>query len=136
MQPVQPEDISGEQVVLNDAPVDGPERGNDRVVAAVDQSLPLRGFPAEQVGGAFGLDDILRDAKSDLTVDASVAAGLLRVVVLDDDLVSEEPRGPGAGMSDQCFVLGQFQFEFVTQELGQALLDLLASDFGPAKPRR
>ena len=37
-QPVQSPDVPGEQVVLDDAPVLGPERGDDGVVVLVDQS--------------------------------------------------------------------------------------------------
>jgi hypothetical protein len=53
----------------------------------------------------------------------ALATGELPVVVLDGDLVAEEPRRAGAGVGDQRFLLGQFQLEFFTQELGQALLD-------------
>ena len=45
----------------------------------------------------------------------------LAVAVLDGDLVAEEPRRAGAGVGDQRLVLGQFQLEVITQELGQAV---------------
>lgn len=114
LQPVQSEDISGEQVVLNNAPVNGPERRHDRMIAAVDQGCSLRGVSAGEIGGALGFYHIPRDTESDLAVDSTVTACLLRVVVLSRDLVTEEPRCPGAGMSDQRLFLGQFQLEFVT----------------------
>jgi hypothetical protein len=54
--------------------------------------------------------------------------------VLDDDLVSEECRRLGAGMRDQCLVRVQLQLEVLTQELGQALPDLLGFGFGSGEP--
>jgi hypothetical protein len=54
--------------------------------------------------------------------------------VLDGDLVAEEGRCLGAGMRDQGLVLVEFQVEVVTQELGQALLDLLGFGLGPGEP--
>ena len=114
LQPVQPEDISGEQVVLDDAPIYGPERRHDRMIATVDQGLPLRGVSAGEIRGALGFDHVPWDTESDLAVDSAVTACLLRVVVLGRDLVTEEPRCPGAGMSDQRLFLGELQGEFVT----------------------
>src|SRR6266508_3381476 len=52
-QPVKSVDVSGQQVVLDDAPVDGPEGGHDGVVVAVGQGLLLGGFAAVQVGGTL-----------------------------------------------------------------------------------
>ncbi|MCW8098930.1 hypothetical protein OOZ58_20460 [Streptomyces tauricus] len=129
LQPVQPEDISGKQVVLDNAPVYGPERCHDRMIAAVDQGRSLRGVSAGEVGGALGFDHVPWDTQSDLAVDSTVTASLLRVIVLGRDLVTEESGCPGAGMSDQRLFLGQFQIEVVTQELGQVLLDLLGLGF-------
>jgi hypothetical protein len=68
------------------------------MIAAVDQSRSLRGVSAGEVGGALGFDYVPRDTESDLTVDSTVTVCLLRVVVLGRDLVTEEPRCPGAGM--------------------------------------
>jgi hypothetical protein len=82
-------------------------------------------LPRAREGGAFGFDHVLRHPQSDVAVDTATAFGLLGVVVLDGDLVAEEPRRPGAGVGDQCFLPGQFQLEVVMQECGQALLDLL-----------
>ena len=86
LQPVQPEDVSGKQVVLDHAPIDGTERRNNRMVAAVDQSLSLRGFAAGEIRSALGFDHVPGDTQGDLTVDPTVTASLLRVVELDCDL--------------------------------------------------
>jgi hypothetical protein len=135
-QMVQPGDIPGEQVVLDDAPVNGPECGNGRVIGAVDEVLSLRGLSAGEIGHAFGFDHVPGDTKSDLSVDTPVTAGLLRVVVLDRDLIAEEPRCPGTGMSDQRLFLGEFQLEFIMQERCQALLDLLGLGIWSGETRR
>ena len=55
-QPVQPVDVTGEQVVLDDAPVLGPEGADDGVVVSLISAVPARGFAARQVRGALGLD--------------------------------------------------------------------------------
>jgi hypothetical protein len=56
------------------------------------------------------------------------------VAVPDGDLIAEKPRRAGAGVGDQGLILRQFQLEVITQERGEASLDLLA--FGPANPSR
>ena len=61
---------------------------------------------------------------------------VLLVVVLDRDLVAEEPRRAGAGVGDQRLVLGEFQLEFVTQELRQALFDLLGFGLRSGEPEQ
>src|SRR4051794_30402870 len=90
-QPVKSVDVPGQQVVLDNAPVYGPEGSDDGVVTAVVQGRLLGGFTASQVRSGLGLDHLPRDTESDLAVDMPVTAGLLRVVVLDGDLVAEEP---------------------------------------------
>jgi hypothetical protein len=50
--------------------------------------------------------------------------------VLDGDLVAEEGRCLGAGVRDQRLVLVEFQLEVITQELSEALLDLLGFGSG------
>jgi hypothetical protein len=54
--------------------------------------------------------------------------------VLDGDLVSEVFRRLGAGVRDQCLVRVQLQLEVLTQELGQALPDLLGFGSGSGEP--
>ena len=48
---------------------------------------------------------------------ALAASGELSVVVLDGDLVAEEPRRAGAGVGDQRLGLRQLQRELLVQEL-------------------
>jgi hypothetical protein len=47
---------------------------------------------------------------------------------------AEEPRRARAGVRKQGLVLVEFQLEIVTQELGQALPDLLCLGFWPGGP--
>jgi hypothetical protein len=129
-------DVPGQQVVLDNAPIDGPEGGNDGVVTAVVQGRLLGGFTASQVRGGLGLDHLPGDTQGDLAVDTSVTTGLLRVVVLDGDLVAEEPGRACAGVGDQRLVPGEFQLEFVAQELGQALFDVLGLGLRAGEPEQ
>jgi hypothetical protein len=62
------------------------------------------------------------------------ACGVLPVVVLNTDLVSEETRSVGAGVRDQCLVPGQLQLEVFTQERRQALFDLPSFGLGSGEP--
>ena len=75
-------------------------------------------------------------AQADDAVGAAPASGDLAVVVLHGDLVAEEFRRPGAGVRDQRLVLRQFQLEFVTQELRQALFDLLGFGLRSGEPEQ
>ena len=54
----------------------------------------------------------------------------------DRDLVAEEPGPLGAGMGDQRLVRRQVQLEVVTQELRQAVLDLLGFGLGSGEPEQ
>ena len=54
----------------------------------------------------------------------------------DGDLVAGEPRRAGTGVGDQGLVFGQFQLEVITQELGEAGLDLLGLGFRPGEPEQ
>jgi hypothetical protein len=45
--------------------------------------------------------------------------------VLNGDLVTEEPCRAGSRVGNQRLFLGQFQLEFITQELPEPPLDLL-----------
>src|SRR5207247_8745249 len=98
---------------------------DDRVVLLVHQLGPTLGFAPLHVPGAFGVDHLPGHAEPDSTVDRPAASGDLAVVVLDGDLVAEEPRRAGAGVGDQRLLLGQFQLEFFLQEPAETALDLL-----------
>ena len=131
-----PEHVSGQQVVPDDAPVDRPEHGHDRVVAAADQGVVLGWFAVSTVGGALGLDHIHGDPQRHLPVDPSSAAGQFAAVVLDGDLVAEEPRRARAGVGDQRFVRREFQLELFAQEHRKTLFDLFGLGLGPGEPEQ
>jgi hypothetical protein len=78
-----------------------------------------------KIGGALGFDHVRWDAQTDNTVDHAAACGESVTAVLDVDLVAEEPCRPSAGVGEQRLVGGQFQLEFVMQELRQTLFDFL-----------
>ncbi|MGH3276001.1 MAG: hypothetical protein ACRDNZ_16955, partial [Streptosporangiaceae bacterium] len=96
----------------------------------------MRGFPALHIRGDFGPDHWQGHAEGDVAIDLAAATGELVVGVPDDDLVTEEPCRAGAGMGDQGLALGQFQLEVITQERGEAGLDLLGPGFGPGEPEQ
>jgi hypothetical protein len=101
-QPFHPVDVSGEQVVLDDAPVLGPVGRDDVVVAEVVQGGLRGGFAAGQVGRAFGFDHRDGHAQRYAAVDSFPAAG---AAVLGGDLVSEEFRRAGTRVRDQGFLV-------------------------------
>ena len=88
MQPGQPPDVAGQQVILDEPPVLGPVGADDDVVVLVHQLGAARGFAALEVGGAFSLDHVLRHAQRRPLL--PLAAGDRVVAVLDGDLVAEE----------------------------------------------
>src|SRR6266566_5883635 len=90
-EPVQPVDVPGEQVVLDEPPVLGSERGDDGVVVLVDQVGAVRGFSAPGVPGGLGLNHRPWDVQLDEPVGPPAVPGSLAVVVMGGDLVAEEP---------------------------------------------
>jgi hypothetical protein len=68
-QPVQSEDVTGQQVVLDDAPVLGPELADDGVVILVDDRVAACGFAARQVEGALARDQVFGNVQDDRAVD-------------------------------------------------------------------
>jgi hypothetical protein len=108
---------------------------DDVVVVEVDEPGPVPGFAPEPVGGALGRDHIERHAQCDGPVKHAAATGDLAVVVLDDDLIAEEPCRLGAGVGDQRLPSGQFQREFVAKECRQLPLDFLGPGLRPGEPQ-
>src|SRR5664279_4006561 len=98
MQPAQSCDVAGEQVVLDDAPVLGPVDADDVVVVAVHKLGPVRGFAPLHVPSTLGLRHRSGHPYTDRVVDRASDSDDLAVVVLDGDLVAEEPRRAGAGV--------------------------------------
>src|SRR5262249_43189157 len=128
-------DVPGQQVVLDEPPVDRPVGGDDGVVAFLDPYGAVRGFAALEVGGGLGLHDVWGYSQSDSAIDRAPAPGDPGAV-LGDDVVVEESCGPGTGVGDQGLVLGQFQLEVIPQELGQACFDLLGLGLGSGEPEQ
>ena len=113
--------VLGEQVVADDAPVFRPIGSDDVKVIQVLQIGAVPGFAVAPVRRAFRLDHVGWHAQGHSTVDLSPAVGEPVVTVLDDDLVTEVPRRPGAGVRDQGFVWVEIQSEFVAQEPRQLI---------------
>ncbi len=60
----------------------------------------------------------------------------LAIVVLDSDLMPEEPCRCGRGVDDQGLRLRQLQLQLVAQETGDLLFDLLSLGFGSDEPEQ
>ena len=127
--------VDGEHVVADDAPVFGPVGLDDVVVVQVLQGWPVPGFSVLPVGGSFRLDHIEGHPQRDRPVSRPAAVGDLDVGVLDDDLVAEISRGPGAGVGDQCLVRVEFEREFIAQEGRQLIFDGLGFGFRSGAPQ-
>jgi hypothetical protein len=125
VQGVQPPDVLGEQVVVDDAPVLGSVDPDDVVVVEVLEPGPVPGFPLLPVAGALGLDHVRRHPQRNVPVGRAAAPGSLRVAVLDDDVVAEEPRWLAAGAGDQGLGRVEFQSEGLPEEPREPGLDLL-----------
>jgi hypothetical protein len=134
-QRAEPPDVAGEQVVADDAPVLGPVDPDDVVVVQVQQGRPSPGFAVAPVEGSLGPDHVERHAQRDRPVGRPAASGDLAVGVLDGDLVAEVPCRPGAGVGDQRLLAAEFQLEFVAQEPGQLVLDVLGFGLRPGEPQ-
>src|SRR5665809_143811 len=85
---------------------------------------------------ALRLDHIRGDTQQHLPVDRTAAPGELPIVLLDGDLVTEEPRRAGARVGDQGLVLRHLQLEILTQKRREALLDLLGLGFRSGEPEQ
>ena len=95
-QPVQPEDIPGEQVVLDDAPVFRAVDADDLEVVQVQQVRPVPRGAVAPVGGLLGRDHVVWNPQPDAPVDAGPGRR-----VLHDEVVAEEPGLLGAAVGDQ-----------------------------------
>ena len=102
----------------------------------VHQLGPSLGFAPLHVPRAFGRDHLPGHAEPDPAVDRPVASGDLPVVVLDGDLVAEEPRRAGAGVGDQRLGLRQLQRELLVQEPSEATFDLLSFGSWSGEPEQ
>jgi len=96
----------------------------------------LTGLPRRMYREHLALITSRWHAQPNQTVDRTTARGLFSVVVDDGDLVAEEPRRAGAGVGDQCLLLGQLQLEVIAQELGEASLDLLGLGLRSGEPEQ
>jgi hypothetical protein len=99
-EPLESEEIPGEQVVLDIAPVLGSEFRDDGEVVVMDHRMPGGGFAARAVQGTFGVDDVFGHAQPYCAVDRPTTSGDLRVAVLGQEIIAKEPRPPGLGVRD------------------------------------
>ena len=128
--------ITGQQVVLDDAAILGAVAADDRVILLVHQPGPSLGSSPLHVSRALGLDHLPGHAQPDPAVGHTSATGDHVVGVLGGDLIAEEPRRAGAGVGDQRLRFGQLQLEVIAQELSEAMLDLLGLCLRSGEPEQ
>ena len=132
-QPVQTVDVIGQQVVLDYSPVLRSVDGDDGIIVHVHHPGPARGFPALRIGCALGLDHVSGHPEPDGRIARPLAPGYRLVILLNGDLVAEEPCRAGTRVGNQRLFLGQVQLEFVAQELPEPPLDFLGFRFRPGE---
>jgi hypothetical protein len=87
--------------------------------------------------GSFLFHDFCWQAQSDIPVQIALSSGTDGVITkTDDDIVAQEACGLGGGMSDQGFLLGEFQLEPFAQEVPQDSFDLLRFRFRASKAKK
>ncbi len=68
--------IKSHAVVVTDPPIFKLIRGEDGVVALVEQFCPVNGFPVSHVSLAFFFDDLLRNFEADISIDAPASVSV------------------------------------------------------------
>ncbi len=63
-------------VVVNDPPIFQLLRGENGVVALVEQFCPVNGLPFSPVSFAFFFDDLLRNFEADISIDAPASVSV------------------------------------------------------------
>jgi len=117
--------VEGQEVVLDEAPIFSLILGHDTEIRVMKPSSQLTRFASPLVSGTFRPDDIHGDLQSWCAIDAATTTMVVLLIgVQSNDLVAEEPCRLRSRMGNQRLLLGEFQFERVTQESLQLKLDL------------
>jgi hypothetical protein len=90
----------------------------------------VSGFALALIALAFLLDDAVRNAKSNASIDTPFGVGALGVVVERLNLIAEEASTLTPGMGNECFRVGEFQLEVIAEVLFELMLDRLDFRFG------
>ena len=121
----EPGNILSQHVVLDNPSIFLLIVFDDGKIIVFKQQCSMGGFTVLLIRSAFAFDDIRWHEEGNSPVHASPLLGVLGIVLLVHTMVVEEPRCFSAGVGDKRFLLGHFQFERISQELPQALLDFL-----------
>ncbi len=118
--------IEGQLIVLHHTPILALKLADDTKVGINDAFRAAGRFAVVQVGGAFRADHVQRHFQPDPPIDAAVAALIVLVVVSEDhDFVAEETCRVSASVRNHGLLRGEFQLEMLTQEVSDAVFDLL-----------
>jgi hypothetical protein len=110
---IQAPQVVRESVIVHQTPIFRLVVGDDGEITLHRQFLPMSGFALALITPAFLLNDAVRDAKSNTSIETPLRMGALGVVVERLDLVAEETSTLIPGMSNECFRVREFQLEVV-----------------------
>ena len=133
----QSEDILGQEIILDEAPVLGLISTDNRVIAVMQHLWPLCRFPVAHIQRALGGDHRLRYSEGNHAIDLALTTPVKLVIgMLGDEVVAKEMGHASLGVGDERFLLGEFELECVVQELPDVSLNLLGFDAWPAETER
>ncbi len=118
-------DILSKQVVLYYPAIFLLVAFNDGKIIVFHQGRSVDRLSCPLIWGTFALNDIRWHEEADTAIRTAAFFCVLGVAVLALDMVVEETSRFRTRMGDKRFLLGQFEFECVAQELPQLLLNFL-----------
>ncbi len=111
----EPKDILGQQIILDEAPVLGLIPTDNRVIGVVQHLWPLSRFPVAHIQRALFGDHRLRYSQGNHAIDLALSTPVKFVIgMLCDKVIAKEMRHAILGMSNERFLLGEFEFESLT----------------------
>lgn len=106
------EDILGQQIILDEAPVFGLIPTDNRVIVVVQHLWPLRRFPVAHIQRALFGDYRLGYSQSNHAIDLALPTPVKFVIgMLCDKIIAKEMRHASLGVGNQRFLLREFEFE-------------------------
>src|SRR5260370_16836221 len=117
---MQTAQVVSESVIVHQTPICRLVVGDDGEISLHRQFLPVSGFALALITLAFLLNDAVRDAKSNASIDTPLGMRALGVVVERLDVVAEEASTLTPAMVNQCF----YPYEFQLKIIPSALFDL------------
>ena len=133
---LEPVDILGQQVVLNDPAVRGLVMTDDSEGRVFQHLRLMDRFPVAHIPRTRAFDDGSRYTEANATIHTprSVLVPFC-IIVLGDQLVAKEVRRLCARMRHERFGLGEFEFECCLKQLAKCAFDFLGFCFRSREPQ-